>query len=44
MELANKMAKGTRPFAYMVTKIICGPDSGIIPRAVASAKTVMVLS
>ena len=31
MELANKILKGMCPEAKRVIKIMCGPDSGIIP-------------
>ena len=31
MALASSAAKGTRPLVYSVTKMICGPQPGIIP-------------
>jgi hypothetical protein len=35
MLLASSTGSGTIPVAYRVTKIICGPDSGMIPIRVA---------
>ena len=35
MQLARSTGNGTTPAAYNVTNIICGPDSGMMPIAVA---------
>ena len=31
IELANNTEKGIKPLANIITKINCGPDSGMIP-------------
>ena len=36
MELARRTGNGTTPAAKSVTKIMCGPDSGMMPISVAS--------
>ena len=44
MLLARRTGNGTMPAAYSVTKIRCGPDSGIMPTATANRIIRAVLS
>lgn len=37
MELDSSTENGTNPLAKSVTKIMCGPDSGMIPIKTASS-------
>ena len=44
MQEARRTGRGTMPVAYSVTKIRCGPDSGMMPMSVARSIIRAVLS